>query len=172
MLLYLEATDNSYFFVCAYMHPGPGLQNDMLGDYHGTPAVHITFGDGLRAFESTHAVNITTLPGCDVNSPDSSRISAVVEAAKTADVVVLFLGLDGSIENEGQDRPIDVGLGLPGQQETLLSSVAAGLGPKTKLAMVLVAGGPVDITAARDNPRVQVSGWTSCLLHLVRIRIR
>ena len=54
----------------------------------------------------------------------------------------------------GQDRPIDVGLGLPGQQETLLASVAAGLGPKTKLAMVLVAGGPVDITAARDNTRV------------------
>ena len=23
---------------------GPGLGNDMLGDYHGTPAVHITFG--------------------------------------------------------------------------------------------------------------------------------
>eukprot|EP01044_Picomonas_judraskeda_P006920 COSAG03_NODE_716_length_6124_cov_162.473693_5_plen_93_part_00 len=32
----------------------------------------------------------------------------MVEAAKGADVVALFLGLDGSIENEGQDRPIDV----------------------------------------------------------------
>ena len=122
--------------------------------------MHVTFGDGLQAFASKYPVNITTLPGCDVNSPDTSRISAVVEAAKAADVVVLFLGLDGSIENEGQDRPIDVGLGLPGQQETLLSSVAAGIGPNTKLVMVLVAGGPVDITAARDNPKVQVSSWT------------
>jgi len=103
---------------------GPNLNNDMLGDYHGTPAVHITFADGLKAYEATHAVNITTLPGCAVNSPDTSGIAAVVAAAKTADVVVLFLGLDGSIENEGQDRPIAVGLGLPGQQENLLSSVA------------------------------------------------
>jgi hypothetical protein len=64
----------------------------------------VSAGDGLKAFESTHAVNITTLPGCAVNSPDTSGIAAVVSAAKTADVVVLFLGLDGSIENEGAEN--------------------------------------------------------------------
>eukprot|EP01052_Picozoa_sp_SAG31_P034756 SAG31_NODE_4103_length_3579_cov_2.836494_4_plen_260_part_00 len=85
---------------------GPGLKNDMLGDYHGTPPVHITFEAGLRNFELRAGFNLTVLDGCDINSADESRIPAVVSAAKDADVVFLFLGLDGSIENEGQDRPI------------------------------------------------------------------
>ena len=103
--------------------------------------------------------SLTVLPGCAVWSPDTSGIAAVATAAKTADVVLLYLGLDGSIENEGQDRPIAVGLGLPGQQEKLLEAVTASAGPATKVVVVLVAGGPVDITAARDDPKVGAILW-------------
>ena len=114
----------------------PLISQSYCNETSSSEQVHVTFSDGLQAFasvschlflsvfllsvfppslsvtgcvhSSSHALNITTLPGCDVNSPDTSRIPAVVEAAKGADVVALFLGLDGSIENEGQDRPIDV----------------------------------------------------------------
>jgi beta-D-xylosidase 4 len=136
---------------------GPGLANDMLGDYHGTPPVHIKFEDGLRAYvDSAH---LTVLPGCAVNSGDSSGIPAVANASKAADVVLLYLGLDGSIENEGQDRPIAVGLGLPGQQEHLVRSVVAASGAHTKIVVIVVAGGPVDLTLVRDEPKVGAILW-------------
>ena len=89
----------------------------------GTPAEHISFEAGLRTFVANES--LTVLPGCDVWSADASRIAAVAAAARTADAVLHYLGLDGSIENEGQDRPIAVGLGLPGQQERLLAAVSA-----------------------------------------------
>ena len=57
---------------------------------------------GLRSYLDTS--HLTVLPGCAVNSNDTSGIGAVATAAKTADVVLLYLGLDGTIENEGQDR--------------------------------------------------------------------
>lgn len=136
---------------------GPGLTNDMLGDYHGTPPVHITFEQGLRSFVSNDSLTIER--GCAVNDGDKSQIPAAVAAAKTADVILLYLGLDGTIENEGQDRPIDVGLGLPGQQESLLTQVVAAAKPGAHIAVVLVAGGPVDMTLARDHPKIGAILW-------------
>ena len=92
-----------------------------------------------------------------MNSNDTSQIPAAVSAAKTADVVLLYLGLDGSIENEGQDRPIDVGLGLPGQQENLLRQVVDAAKPGARIAVVLVAGSlrveGLDVDAGAQLPR-------------------
>jgi hypothetical protein len=35
-----------------------------------------------------------------------------------------------------------------------LAQVSAAAGPRTRVVVVLVAGGPVDITTARDDPKV------------------
>ena len=51
--------------------------------------------------------------GCDVASSDRSGFAEAVAAAAAADQVVLFLGSDSSIENEGHDRDV---LTLPGVQ--------------------------------------------------------
>jgi hypothetical protein len=60
-------------------------------------------------------------------------IAAAVAAAKTADQIVLFLGLDNSIEQEGTDRQ---SLGLPGAQPALLAAVREAA-PTTPLMKVL-----------------------------------
>lgn len=65
-----------------------------------------------------------------------------------------MIGLDQSIEAETVDR---VGLLLPGHQQDLVSKVAAA--SKGPTILVLMSGGPVDITFAKNNPRIAAILW-------------
>ena len=49
--------------------------------------------------------------GCAVNSTDTSGFEQAITNAKLSDVVLLFLGIDLSIENEMHDR---INTTLPG----------------------------------------------------------
>lgn len=60
--------------------------------------------------------------GVDVNSNDDSRIAEAVSVARGADVVLLCLGIDRSIEGEGQDR---VDITLPGLQPMFAKAILA-----------------------------------------------
>lgn len=64
------------------------------------------------------------------------------------------MGLDQSIEAETRDR---VGLLLPGHQQDLVSKVAAASRGPTIL--VLMSGGPLDITFAKNDPRIAGILW-------------
>lgn len=64
------------------------------------------------------------------------------------------MGLDQSIEAETVDR---AGLFLPGRQQDLVSKVAAASRGPTIL--VLMSGGPVDVTFAKNDPRVAAVLW-------------
>lgn len=64
------------------------------------------------------------------------------------------MGLDQSIEAEFKDR---VGLLLPGRQQELVSRVAlASRGPTI---LVLMSGGPVDVSFAKNDPRIAAILW-------------
>ena len=69
-------------------------------------------------------------------------------AAKAADTVVLFLGADQTTEAEGFDRRT---LGLVGAQQQLLEEVLAA---STEVVLVMVNGGPVDISTAVESDKV------------------
>lgn len=60
-----------------------------------------------------------------------------VAAAAAADTAIVFVGLNGEWDTEGQDRP---GIALPGRQDELISRVAA-VNPNT--VVVLQTGAPV-----------------------------
>ena len=60
--------------------------------------------------------------GAPVNGGNASLISDAVAAAKAADVVVLTMGIDGSIEAEGHDRTTT---SLPGMQPQLVEAILA-----------------------------------------------
>jgi hypothetical protein len=77
--------------------------------------------------------------GVDVNSTDQSRIAAALALAADADVVILALGIDKTIEHEGTDR---TDTRLPGLQEAFAHQVLA-LGKRTVL--VLTNGGQLAI---------------------------
>jgi len=64
-------------------------------------------------------------------------IAAAVEAARVADVAIVFAGLNAEWDNEGLDRP---GIALPHRQDELIARVAAA-NPRT--VVVLQSGSPL-----------------------------
>eukprot|EP01088_Endostelium_zonatum_P004876 TRINITY_DN1623_c0_g1_i1.p1 TRINITY_DN1623_c0_g1~~TRINITY_DN1623_c0_g1_i1.p1 ORF type:complete len:758 (-),score=163.69 TRINITY_DN1623_c0_g1_i1:43-2316(-) len=83
--------------------------------------------------------------GCDINSLDRSGFAAAIAAAKASDVVILFMGLDQSIEAEMRDR---VSIGLPGVQHELIVTLHQLNKP---IILVLIHGGAVAIDWEKDN---------------------
>lgn len=93
--------------------------------------------------------SVTLTPGLpSVLSNDTSGFAAAVAAASAADLVVLALGLDGTVEAEARDR---VSIDLPAAQHALAAAVA-GAGKPT--ALVLLHGGSVDISAELASPAI------------------
>ena len=94
-------------------------------------------------------------PGCaDVACQSDSLIEPAVAAARSADVTVLLLGLNLGEENEGADRR---SLELPGLQSLLLRRVARA--SARPVILVLLCGGPVDVSEAAGWARVGAVIW-------------
>ncbi|KAG9451582.1 hypothetical protein H6P81_011547 [Aristolochia fimbriata] len=132
---------------------GPNADNitTMLGNYAGIPCKWISPLQALR----NYVKNIRYVPGCQQVSCSPVGISAPVEAAKSADHVILIMGLDQTQEREELDR---VDLTLPGYQNTLITSVAKAA--KNPVILVVMSGGPVDITFAKNHPKIGAILWT------------
>lgn len=105
---------------------------------------------GIRKY--TRAIH---QPGCvDVACGDDALFGGAIEAARHADATVMVMGLDQSIEAEFKDR---AGLMLPGRQQELVSKVAAA--SKGPTILVLMSGGPVDVSFAKQNPKIGAILW-------------
>lgn len=117
----------------------------LQSNYHGTAPFVVSPLAGL----SRYAPNVTLALGADISSGDTSQIPYAVTVAKAASTVVLFIGLDGTQEGEEHGR---YSLALPGAQERLLVAVAeVAVEP---IIVVVISGGPVDLTSAKANPKV------------------
>jgi beta-glucosidase len=75
-----------------------------------------------------------------------------VQAAAEADAAGVVVGLDNDWETEGRDR---TDLDLPGRQVELIRAVAA---TQPRTVVVVLAGGPVDLSWAEAVPAV-LFGW-------------
>ena len=128
----------------------------MIGNYAfdskiaGTPCRYTSPIDG---FSSYGRVNYEA--GCpDVKCNDETLILPAVESTKIADATIIVAGIDLSIEAESLDR---VDLLLPGKQTDLINQVAdAAKGP---VVLVIMSAGGVDISFAKNNPKVQAILW-------------
>ncbi|CAM0901913.1 unnamed protein product [Alopecurus aequalis] len=135
----------------AVIGPNANASFTMIGNYEGTPCKYTTPLQGLGA-------NVATVyqPGCsNVGcSGNSLQLSTAVAAAASADVTVLVVGADQSIERESLDR---TSLLLPGQQAELVSAVAnASGGP---VILVVMSGGPFDISFAKASDKISAILW-------------
>ena len=118
-------------------------------NYHGDSSLVEQYTPLLRAQAWLPQAEITYAKGCDVASWDRSGFDHAVAAVAAADAVLLFLGSDSSIENEGHDRDT---LTLPGLQADLALKVAAAAAKP--VVVVLANGGPLAIRELKESARV------------------
>jgi beta-glucosidase-like glycosyl hydrolase len=129
----------------ALLGPHANATTAMQSNYHGTAPYLISPAQGLEEFSNA----VMVVQGATIAGTDTTKIPDAVKAATSADATVLIVGLDGTQEGEGHDR---WALGLPGVQDELLEKVAAA--SKKPITLVVIAGGMVDLSAAKANPKV------------------
>lgn len=122
------------------------------GNYYGNAPYLISPLDA--ASRALRADKVTYAAGCTVACNSTTGFKAAAAAARGADATVVFLGLDLDQEAESHDR---TSLSLPGYQEKLLNYVEdASSGP---VVVVVMAGGPVDLSYERDSDGVAGLLW-------------
>jgi hypothetical protein len=135
----------------AVVGPHADATTAMQSNYHGTAPYLISPAQGMM----NYSANVTVVRGLmSVSSNDTSAIPMAAAAAAVADAVVMVMGLDGTIEGEGNDR---YSIELPGAQTQLIEAVAAAAkasDASKPVVLVMINGGCVDIAAARDNQNV------------------
>lgn len=143
---------------------GPLADRVVLNNYNGKPPVMVTALQGFknRAVQGTVVLHT---PGCRVssggrdrteaNASDGETIQQAAGLAREADVAVVFVGTDASVEHEGRDRK---SLGLPGKQEELVKAVLAA-NPRT--VVVQMSAGPLTVPWLATNIPAMLQTWWS-----------
>lgn len=140
----------------AVIGPHANATEEMLGNYEGIPCKFISPLEGLSTALSGHSAMIVHEPGCvDVVCNTSSLISAAESAAKEADAVVLVVGISQLQEKEARDR---LTLLLPGYQQQLVETVVEAASGRP-VVLVVLSGGPLDVSFAKEDPRVHSILW-------------
>ncbi|KAH3767627.1 beta-D-xylosidase 2 [Pelomyxa schiedti] len=131
----------------AVIGPNANAPSTYLGNYYGQRCHDGSYSCMQSIFSAiqSKAASAVYAKGCDINSQDTSGFQAAVNAAKSADVAVLVMGIDNSIESEGLDRYTT---SLPGVQESLVETVYA---TGTPIIVVLVNGGALSIEWIKAN---------------------
>ena len=106
---------------------------------------------------------VTSAQGVEVNSKKRDGIAAALAVAKAADVVVLALGIDKSVEGEGTDRP---DITLPGLQSEFAERVLALRKPTL---LILTNGGTLAIDSLVPPTRDAKATSTSIVVEGVLI---
>ncbi|KAG6429211.1 hypothetical protein SASPL_107256 [Salvia splendens] len=134
----------------AVIGPNSNATRTMIGNYAGVPCGYTSPLQGIRKYTRT-----VHNEGCDGVACDKDNLfSGAIEAASKADATILVMGLDQSIEAEFVDRE---GLLLPGRQQELVTKVASA--SKGPTILVLLSGGPVDVSFAQNDARIGAILW-------------
>ncbi|XAR62178.1 Non-reducing end alpha-L-arabinofuranosidase [Bertholletia excelsa] len=151
----------------AVIGPNANAAQTLLGNYEGPPCESISpltlFFQSIQIMFiyskiclalKEHVKNTAYHSGSNFVNCTNADTDKAVEVAKSADYVVMFMGLDQTEEGEAQDREY---LGLPGMQEELIEAVAKAA--KRPIVLVLLCGGPVDVSFAKEYPKIGSMLW-------------
>jgi beta-glucosidase len=117
---------------------------------------HVTPLEGLRAALSD--VEIAHAKGCEISGDDSSGLPEAVEAARNADVAIVFVGGRSGLtlkSTVGEARDA-TDLGLTGVQEDLVDAVVA---TGTPTVVVLISGRVHAIPSIAERVPAVVQAW-------------
>jgi beta-glucosidase len=130
-----------------------------LGGYSGSPALQVNAVQGITA--AIHAKNpdaaiVFDACGTSTRSTAVASCSAQTQAdIASADLVIVFVGTDGNVAGEGNDRR---SLAMPGNYDSLINQVSALGNPN--MALVIQSDGPVKIDDVQgDFPSIVFSGY-------------
>lgn len=137
------------------------------GNYNGTAGEYVTVADGIRrALPDTRVyVTLGAHLYCDRTSgltAADDRMAEAVAYARMADVTVLCLGLDPSIEGEEGDASNEYAAGdkrdlcLPESQQRLLKAV---LEVTDRVVVVVTAGSAIDLGIGNEAARAILHAW-------------
>jgi hypothetical protein len=133
----------------AVLGPNGNASMALLGNYYGDPQAITNHCQGISAF-----ANVTCVQGCDVDSQRTDGFAEACNAAKTAAVTVLVMGINISIEGEMKDR---TAIDLPGvQHEFIAEMIQCSPYP---VILVIVGGGAVDIGPELANQAIPAVVW-------------
>ena len=152
----------------AVIGPNADSRAVLQGNYNGTASRYVTILEGIEDLcaGKTRVYYSEGCPlwrdKCEGLALPGDRLAEAVSVAKQADVVVLCLGLDPSIEGEEGDASNEYGAGdknhlrLPGLQQKLLEKVVA-VGKPTIL--VLASGSALAVNFAQEHCNAVVQSW-------------
>ncbi|XP_028767709.1 probable beta-D-xylosidase 5 [Neltuma alba] len=137
----------------ALIGPNANATRVMISNYAGIPCRYTSPLQGLKKYVS----DLSYAAGCrDVKCGDQSLIAGAVKVAASADVAVLVVGLDQSVEAEGLDRE---NLTLPGFQQKLVKDVAGST--NGIVILVIMAAGPIDISFTQSISNIGGILWVA-----------
>ena len=149
--------DKNKIQTVAVIGPNANSRDALVGNYVGTSSRYITPLEGIQQYVGDD-VRVLYAVGCHLYkdkveflAETKDRFEEAVIAAEQADVVVMCLGLDATIEGEEGDAGNEyasgdkLGLNLPGLQEELLETVTAVGKP---VVLVISAGSALDLSWA------------------------
>jgi beta-glucosidase len=139
---------------------GPHANLFTAGGYSGRPIDAIKPMQGIKNRMAT-GTEIIYAAGAEITPPrrnqpafdKAAELAKAVDAAKKADVAILYIGTTLDIEAEGRDR---TSLELPGNQEELVKAVLA-VNPRT--IVVLMNAGPLTIPYVKENAPAILEAW-------------
>ncbi|HEY0807288.1 MAG TPA: glycoside hydrolase family 3 C-terminal domain-containing protein, partial [Pseudonocardiaceae bacterium] len=130
-----------------------------LGNYSGNPTLKVTAVQGIT--NAVKAANPNATIVFDAAATSTTATTPAVLSAqtqsdiKTADLVILFVGTDHGVADEGKDRTT---IAMPGNYGSMISQATALGNPRT--ALVIQSGGPVTIGDVQGKvPAVLFSGF-------------
>ncbi len=134
---------------------GPLADTIENNNYNGKYSVAISPLQGIKD-RVAPGIEIVTAKGATLagaaNAPDAD-LPAAVALARNADVAIVFVGSDRTIEQENHDRRT---LGLVGNQEALVKAVVAA-NPRT--IVVQINAGPLTVPWLKDNVPAMIEAW-------------
>lgn len=152
----------------AVIGPNADSRQALMGNYFGTASEYVTVLQGIRESVGKN-VRVYYAEGCHLFrdkcgglSRPGDRLSEALSATERADVTVLCLGLDGTLEGEQGDASNTdasgdkLDLNLPGRQQELLEAVVAVGKP---VVLVLMSGSALAVTWADGNVPAILQGW-------------
>ena len=129
-------------------------RTDPLGPWDGLgrPEDVVTLVEGIRS-ALPPSTRILYAKGCALDDADRSGIAPALEAAKSADAVVLAVGESREMSGEAASRST---LDLPGIQNSLVEAVAGAGKP---VVLVLMNGRPLSIAWAEAHIPAILETW-------------